>query len=116
SVWYFEKGRCQKKRYFFPEAWESQSVLPADSFAVELQETFKTVLPRYFESDSRIGISLTAGLDSRMIMACLPKSEQKPICYTFAGQKGDTLDARLAGRVAEVCGLEHQILRLGADF
>jgi asparagine synthase (glutamine-hydrolysing) len=116
SVWSFEKRRCQKKRYFSPKAWESQPILPAESFGAELQETFKRVLPRYFESDSRIGISLTAGLDSRMIMACLPKSEQKPVCYTFAGQKQDTLDARLAGRVAEVCGLEHQILRLGADF
>ena len=51
-----------------------------------------------------------------MIMACLPKREEKPICYTFAGEKQDTLDARLAAQVAKVCGLEHQILRLGADF
>jgi asparagine synthase (glutamine-hydrolysing) len=116
SVWCFENGKCQKKRYFSPEAWESQPMLPAESFGAELQETFKRVLPRYFESDSRIGISLTAGLDSRMIMACLPKGGEKPVCYTFAGQKQDTLDARLAGRVAEVCGLEHQILRLGVDF
>src|SRR5205823_4460793 len=41
---------------------------------------------------------------------------EKPVCYTFSGEKRDTLDARLAGRVAEVCGLEHEILRLTADF
>src|SRR6266480_8150576 len=116
SVWSFGKGSCQKKKYFSPEAWEFQSILPAESFGAELEETFKRVLPRYFESDSRIGISLTAGLDSRMIMACLPKGGAKPVCYTFAGQKQDTLDARLAGRVAKVCGLEHEILRLGVDF
>ncbi len=116
SVWSFENGKCQKKRYFSPETWESQPILPAESFGAELQETFKRVLPRYFESESRIGISLTAGLDSRMIMACLPKGGEKRVCYTFAGQKQDTLDARLAGRVADVCGLEHEILRLGMDF
>jgi asparagine synthase (glutamine-hydrolysing) len=116
SVWSFENGKCQKKKYFSPETWESQTILPADSFQAEFQETFKRVLPRYFESQSRVGISLTAGLDSRMIMACMPKREEQPICYTFSGEKQDTLDARLAGQVAKVCGLEHQTLRLGADF
>jgi asparagine synthase (glutamine-hydrolysing) len=116
SVWSFENGKCQKRRYFSPETWESQSILPAESFGAEFQETFKRVLPRYFESESRIGISLTAGLDSRMIMACLPKGGEKRVCYTFSGQNQDTLDARLAGRVARICGLEHQVLRLGPDF
>ena len=116
SVWSFENGKCQKKRYFVPETWESQSILPAESFGAEFQDTFKRVLPQYFESESKVGISLTAGLDSRMIMACRPNSDKKPICYTFSGQKRDTLDARLAERVAEVCNLEHQILRLGRDF
>lgn len=51
-----------------------------------------------------------------MIMACLPKAGEKPVCYTFSGDKRDTLDALLAARLAEVCGLEHQILRIGPDF
>jgi asparagine synthase (glutamine-hydrolysing) len=116
SVWTFEKGSCRKNSYFSPRAWELQSTLPAESFGAELEDTFKRVLPRYFASDSRIGISLTAGLDSRMIMACLPKDGEKPACYTFAGPRQDTLDARLAGRVAKACGLEHKIFRLGEDF
>ena len=87
SVWSFENGKCQKKKYFSPKTWESQSILPAESFVAEFQETFKRVLPRYFESDSKIGISLTAGLDSRMIMACLPKDGEKPACYTFSGRE-----------------------------
>jgi len=116
SVWSFERGKCQKKRYFLPETWESQSILPAESFGAAFQETFKRVLPQYFESESRVGISLTAGLDSRMIVACLPNCKEKPICYTFSGRERDTLDARLAGRVAEVSNLQHEILRLGDDF
>jgi asparagine synthase (glutamine-hydrolysing) len=116
SVWSFENGRCQKRKYFSPETWESQPILPAESFVAEFQQTFQQILPRYFESKSKIGISLTGGQDSRMIMACLPKAEEKPVCYTFAGEKRDTLDALLAARVAQVCGLEHQILRIGPDF
>jgi asparagine synthase (glutamine-hydrolysing) len=116
SLWSFENGKCQKTKCFSAETWESQPILPAESFGAEFQETFQRILPRYFESESRIGISLTAGLDSRMIMACLPNGGEKPICYTFAGAKQDTLDARLARHVAKLCGLEHKILRLGADF
>jgi asparagine synthase (glutamine-hydrolysing) len=116
SVWSFENGKCQKRKYFSPETWESQLALTAEAFQLSFQETFKRILPRYLESDSKIGISLTAGVDSRMIMACLPETEEKPICYTFTGEKRDTLDARLARQVAKACGLEHQILRIGPDF
>jgi asparagine synthase (glutamine-hydrolysing) len=116
SLWSFENGKCQKTKYFSPETWESQAILPAEFFMAEFQERFKRVLPRYFESESRIGISLTAGLDTRMIMACLPKAREKLVCYTFSGEKRDTLDALLAARVAEIAGLEHQVLRIGSDF
>lgn len=51
-----------------------------------------------------------------MIMACLPKAGEKPVCYTFSGENRDTLDALLAARVARICGLEHRILRIGPDF
>jgi asparagine synthase (glutamine-hydrolysing) len=116
SLWSFQRGNCHKRGYFSPDVWESQPTLSDDSFGRKLQETFKRILPRYFESESRIGIALTAGLDTRMIMACLPKTAEKPVCYTFDGERGRTLDARLGARVAEVCGLEHHILRVGGDF
>jgi asparagine synthase (glutamine-hydrolysing) len=116
SVWSFENGKCQKRKYFFPETWESQPILPAESFQAEFQETFQRILSRYFESESRTGISLTGGQDSRMIMACLPQAGEKPVCYTFSGEKRDTLDALLAAQIAEVCGLEHRILRIRPDF
>jgi asparagine synthase (glutamine-hydrolysing) len=116
SLWSFTDGKCRKGKYFSPETWEAQPVLSAEAFESSFQETFKRVLPLYFESESRIGISLTAGLDSRMIMACRPETAQRPVCYTFSGEKGLTLDDRLAAKVAEACDLEHKILRIGQDF
>ena len=117
SLWSFERGRSHKRRmYFSPSIWESQPILPGEAFEARFQETFKRILPRYFESDSGIGISLTGGLDTRMIMACLPDTSKKPLCYTFSGEIGETLDDRLAARVAKACGLEHRLLRIGADF
>lgn len=116
SLWSFENGGCRRGRYFSPETWERQSTLCPEAFESQFHETFKRILPRYFESGSRIGISLTAGLDTRMIMACLPQTAEKPVCYTFAGVTGETLDVRLAALVAKACELEHKILRIGPDF
>ncbi|SRR6266480_246595 len=116
SVWSFDNAKCHKQKYFSPEMWESQPSLTVEVFETRFQETFQRILPRYLESNSRVGISLTAGADSRMIMACLPQTGVKPICYTFSGEKRDTLDVRLAARIAQACGLEHRILRLGRDF
>jgi asparagine synthase (glutamine-hydrolysing) len=116
SVWSFENGACRKRRYFSPESWESQPALSREAFTAKFKETFKRVLPRYFESQSKIGISLTGGLDTRMIMACRPDSARDVVCYTFSGETGETLDDRLAAQVAKACGLEHQLLRIGSDF
>jgi len=116
SLWSFEAGRCGRRKYFSPETWESQSPLPDKVFQSEFQETFEGVLPRYFESETRIGISLTGGLDTRMIMACRPMTAREPVCYTFTGEKGKTFDDQLAAQVAEVCGLDHHLLRINSDF
>ena len=116
SVCSFESGKCQKRKYFYPETWESQPILTAEEFESKFQEAFKRILSRYFQAESKVSISLTGGLDTRMIMACRPQSNGSPFSYTFAGETGATLDARLAARVAEVCSLQHRILRIGADF
>lgn len=116
SLWTFEGASIRKGRYFSPATWEAQAPVSPEAFESSFQETFKKVLPRYFDSQSKIGVSLTGGLDTRMVMACMPPGMQPAICYTFAGETGQTLDSRLAARVAAACGLEHRILRLGADF
>jgi asparagine synthase (glutamine-hydrolysing) len=116
SAWSFENGKCHKRKYFSPETWEGQLALTPEEFEFQFQETFNRILPCYFESDSKVGMSLTGGFDTRMIMACRPKTGEDPICYTFSGQEGLTLDDRLAARVAESCGLAHRLLRIGPDF
>ncbi len=116
SLWSFADGKSYKSKYFSVDNWESQPVLAPDAFEANFQETFKRVLPRYFATESKLGISLTGGLDTRMIMACRPETEKEPVCYTFSGERGLTLDDRLAARVAKTCGLDHRLLRIGPDF
>ena len=117
SVWTFDGYWLNRKeQYFRPEVWESQTVLSEEAFELEFIDTFRRILPRYLSSDDLVGISLTGGLDTRMIMACLPELLPQPVCYTFSGLTEETLDVRLAARVAKACGLDHHVLRIGMDF
>lgn len=116
SLWSFRSEGYKRGTYFSPQTWEAQPVLSPIGYETEFQQRFKAILPRYFESESSIGISLTGGLDTRMIMAGRPLDATKEVCYTFEGRTGATLDTRLAARVAKACGCDHHILRLGPDF
>ena len=116
SLWTIENGECRKSQYFDQADWESQSVLPDEDFQATFQETFTRLLPRYFTSDSEVGISLTGGLDTRMIMAGSAWHETRPACYTFEGQKGRSIDGRIASQVAKVSGLDHRLLRISDEF
>jgi asparagine synthase (glutamine-hydrolysing) len=116
TLWTIENGRCNKAHYFTPSKWELLEPLSDAEFEAQFDDTFRRILPRYFEFASPVGISLTGGLDTRMIMAALPHGAAKPATYTFAAETGETLDARIARRVAETCGLNHELLRIGPDF
>jgi len=116
SRWTFENGSCRRENYFSPSTWEAQPKLAPEIYEARLRTTFQKILPRYVQTDSRLGIALTGGLDTRMIMACLPELNPKPATYTFTAATGKTLDDKIAARVAAACGLEHSLLRLRPDF
>jgi asparagine synthase (glutamine-hydrolysing) len=114
--WTFANGKLHRETYFSPATWEAQSKLSGPDYESRFAVTFQKILPRYFESDSKIGIALTGGLDTRMIMACHSHNPRSETSYTFTGPVGQTLDDRVAARVAAACGLEHHLLRLKPDF
>jgi len=116
ALWTFENGALRRGNYFSPDQWENLPKLPAAEYESRFRAVFERILPRYYETDAKIGLSLTGGLDTRLIMACHPHDPRRETSYTFTGPTGRTLDDRVAARVAAACGLEHQLLRLGPDF
>lgn len=116
SLWSFSAGLCGRSRYFRPDEWGGQPSLTEAGFEARFSETFREVLPRYTDGDLPLGISLTGGLDTRMIMATLPRLGIAPVAYTFTGSTGETVDDRLAARVAAACGVEHRLLRVDSGF
>jgi len=79
-----ERGTLSRKTYFEPKSWEQLPALDAKTFYERFDETFAQVLPRYFAAD-HLSMSLTAGLDTRLLMACLPCEPGSLPCFTFGG-------------------------------
>lgn len=116
SIWTFDGEACARARYFTPADWEALSSLTEGEYHEEFSAVFRRVSARCFGPGEETGISLTGGLDTRMIMACLPALEHPPVCYTFCGAQLRLRDSRIASQVADACGLRHQPLDLGQEF
>ena len=117
AAWVFRDGAIQKRRtYFQAHEWEDQAPLEPGSYYQELREVFARNLPRYFNGGERIGIALTGGLDTRMIMAWRKAPPRSLPCYTFGGMFRDSQDVLVARRVASVCEQTHKVIPVGSEF
>src|SRR5208337_1417908 len=117
AAWVFRNGSIQRKQtYFQPREWEEQPPLELEPYYEEIRQIFSQKLPRYFNGHEQIGVSLTGGLDTRMIMAWQKSSPGSLPCYTFGSMFRDNQDVRVARRVAQVCGQSHQVITAGREF
>ena len=117
SAWTFRGATLEKKAtYFEPREWEEQKLLTAEEYSTDLRDVFVRNLPRYFDGSERVGVSLTGGLDTRIIMAWHQAQPNTLPCYTFGSMYKDNQDVRLARQVAKICGQPHQVITTGEEF
>ena len=117
SSWVFSRGEpVKKKAYFKQEAWESQPELSESDFYEKLKENWRQVLPKYFAGKQSIGLSLTGGVDSRMILAWAPSSPGTLPCYTWGGKYRDCADVKIARRTAKLCQQPHNTIAVDGEF
>ncbi len=117
SAWSFGNASLQRKiHYFNPQEWEDQSLLDSQSFYEEFRGVFSHKLPRYFNGREPVAMSLTGGLDTRMIMAWHNAPPTSLSCYTFGGTLRDCQDVLLARQVARACDQPHIVITAGEDF
>jgi asparagine synthase (glutamine-hydrolysing) len=117
SAWVFRNGSLERKAsYFDPQEWEQQEKLDTESYYRELRKVFARNVPRYFNGEERIAMSLTGGLDTRMILAWQKPSPNSLPCYTFGSMLHENEDVRIAQRVAKVCNQPHQVITAGREF
>lgn len=117
SSWLFRNGSLEKKgQYFHPSEWENQEPLSADEYFNSLRDSFTQNLPRYFKGPEKIGVSLTGGLDTRIIMAWHKAQPDTLPCYTFGSMYRDNQDVKLARKVASICHQPHEVITTGEEF
>ena len=117
SSWNFRGGRLETKAaYFEPREWEEEEPYKAEDYFSNLRDVFVRNLPRYFNGNERVGVSLTGGLDTRIIMAWRKAESNSLPCYTYGSMYRDNQDVQLARRVAKICGLQHQVITTGTEF
>lgn len=115
--WTFRDGVVEKKEtYFQPGEWEGQTALTPQGFYQDIRDTFSGVLPRYFNGHQPIGMSVTGGLDTRMIMAWHKPALGSLPCYSFGGTYRDSQDVLLGRQLAKQYGQSHEVISVGDDF
>jgi len=117
SAWVFRDGSLNRKAsYFDPQEWEQQEKLDTESYYRELRQVFARNVPRYFDGEERIAMSLTGGLDTRMILAWQKPCPGSLPCYTFGSMLHENQDVRIARRLAKICNQPHQVITAGREF
>ncbi len=137
AVWTLQpQARVQRMQYFDASTWEQQTLLTPKDFDEQLRDVMARLMPRYFlgpqheaqrgpdhgthpnahPAAERVGMSLTGGLDGRMVLAWSRQPEGSLPCYTFGGMVRDCADVRLARQIAQVLGQSHQTIEVGADY
>jgi asparagine synthase (glutamine-hydrolysing) len=117
SAWTFRRGAIERKgHYFEPQEWEEQKPLELEEYYQQLRAIFTRNMGKYFGGEQPVGVSLTGGLDSRMIMAWLRAPAESVPCFSFGGPFRDCQDVSIARTVAEVCRQPHHTIPLGDEF
>src|SRR5258708_2422281 len=104
SEWQFEGGALRRKgAYFQVDEWENQERLEPEAYYQELRRVFSPNLSRYLNGGQQVAVSLSGGLDTRMIIAWQRSSPGTLPCYSFGGMFRDCQDVVLARRIAKLC-------------
>jgi len=117
SAWTLARGRVQhRSKYFLPACWADGPRLSTAEFYPRLRETVRKVVPNYVASGEPVGMSLTGGLDTRMILANLDLAPGQLPCYSFGGMYNESYDVAISRDIAKRCGQDYQVLQVGESF
>jgi asparagine synthase (glutamine-hydrolysing) len=117
SAWSFENGTLsQRRQYFEFGEWERQPELDPDEFFRQWAQTVSDTFPRYADEGERVALSMTAGLDTRLILASLRERNREHPVYTFGGPWGELYDVSTARRAAGVYGQRFELIQITDAF
>ncbi|MBI4722906.1 MAG: hypothetical protein HY769_07950 [Candidatus Stahlbacteria bacterium] len=119
AIWEFKLkcGSLVKKEYWNARALLNKKLLSAQESIEQGSVIFKEVVHSLINRSEKIGLTLTAGYDTRMILSAISNKlpPNKLIrCLTF-GDRAD-IQAVIASKLASITNSEHCVREFGADF
>lgn len=105
-------GPLHRRQYFCASEWRHQDRLGPSVFHRQMGQMLAQRIPAYLKGPAPIGMSLTGGLDGRLVMAWSGAAPQTLACYSFSGPYRECTDAVLGRQVALACGQSHQTMTL----
>lgn len=117
SKWIFTQMHgVRKGSYFSRESWENQPLLNGAEYYERLKESFARIIPKYIGGKGQVAMSLTGGIDCRIIMAWANRPQGSLPCYTFGGTYRDCADVRIARQIAKICKQPHETIVVDSKF
>jgi asparagine synthase (glutamine-hydrolysing) len=117
SVWKFKNAELvSKSHYFEPREWEEQTPLTPEAYYQEMRSVLVANLPRYFVDKQKMGIAMTGGLDTRVILASRPPAPGSLPSYTFGGPFRESQDVLVGRQIAAICQQSHKVIQVSDDF
>ncbi len=112
--------RCNKDRVFvekyqdfcFNEKYEEH---PEEYYVDRLSKLILKAIDRRMRGKHKIGVLLSGGLDSRIIVASIDKKYYPIHTYTF-GESLNCDDVRIAKIIADKFGISHHYLKIGPKY
>jgi len=117
EVWTAEAGAISRKASFFDYSeWEHQTPLDPKAFFEEWCGVVSERFGAYANRGSDVALSLTAGLDTRLILAALKEGCRNHPAYTFGGAWGELYDVSIARRAALVYQQKFDVIPIDDGF
>jgi asparagine synthase (glutamine-hydrolysing) len=118
SMLIVEKGRCREERWYDYQPSPFASPKEEREAQAELQELYEAAVGRHLLSDVPVGILLSGGLDSGLLLALMNQHGEKWPAYTVGyGETFDDDELADAAETASLLGAHHIPVKLDrAEF
>ena len=116
SLIVFSSGHLLRRHvYCDVRTWNQDDPGTAEQAITRFIEHFPAVVRNYVAGGD-VALSLTGGLDSRMVLSASAAKPGTMKCFSFGSMYRDTFDVDVARRAAAIARQPHTTLVLGSDF
>jgi len=107
-----QEGQVRRQQYWDLSLQEEETEIGADDYLDEMVFLLRQAAQRRQSGGLSVGLLLSGGLDSRIVLSVLEKDALK----TFTYGSPSCYDVRFARRVARVAGVPHLALEIAPDY